>query len=456
MAASTGKPESLFRKRWRKFKALRRGHWSFWILVSSYVATWFLMFFVNNAALAVRYEGEWSLPVFSWHSGKEYGMDTTGEPNWRMLKKRFNQEASFQELLKVWYGGGDAPRRITGEAFQAWVDRGEWRGLFTPDEAERVLAGGVPEVFSIQAWEDLINVPALQREKSDLGVTKEFAPEVWRDFFYESAAVSFMNRTLHDNIVIMPVYPYGPKENVLREMAVGVTPPTAPDSVNWFGTDKSGRDVFARLVYGYRISMTFSLVIVFFTYAIGVTVGAMLGYYGGKFDIIAQRFVEIWSAMPFLYTVMLMSSLVQPNFMYLVLILSAFSWMGITYYIRGEFYREKAKDYVAAAVSQGEGSLSIIFRQILPNAITPIVTFAPFSVVSNTLALVALDFLGFGLPPDAPSWGGLMSQGQQSLLLSPWLFLFPLGAQFIVLLLVVFVGEAIREAFDPKVFSRLR
>jgi microcin C transport system permease protein len=145
----------------------------------------------------------------------------------------------------------------------------------------------------------------------------------------------------------------------------------------------------------------------------------------------------------------------QPSFWLLVIILAAFEWMGMTYYIRGEYYREKAKDYVGAAIVTGVSQLGIMFRHILPNALTPLVSFAPFTIVANISALVALDFLGFGLPPPTPSWGELIGQGMANLT-KPWLVFFPLGVLFSTLLLVVFIGEAVREAFDPKEYSRLR
>ncbi|HZI50345.1 MAG TPA: ABC transporter permease subunit, partial [Terriglobia bacterium] len=169
----------------------------------------------------------------------------------------------------------------------------------------------------------------------------------------------------------------------------------------------------------------------------------------------------------FLYTIIIVSSvivpvylpgapnLLQPSFWLLVVVLVAFNWMGITYYVRGEFYREKAKDYVGAAITAGVSDSGIIFRHILPNALTPVVSFAPFTIVLNITALVALDFLGFGLPAPTPSWGELIGQGVSNLT-SWWLVLFPIGAMFLTLLLIVLIGEAVREAFDPKEYSRLR
>ena len=199
----------------------------------------------------------------------------------------------------------------------------------------------------------------------------------------------------------------------------------------------------------------------------GIVVGAVLGYLAGKVDLIGQRVIEIWSSLPFLYTIIIISSVVvpvylpgryqlfQPSLWLLVVILAAFDWMGITYYIRGEFYREKAKDYVGAAIVTGVSEAGIMFGHILPNALTPVVSFAPFTIVANIGSLVALDFLGFGLPAPTPSWGELIGQGMENLT-KWWLVLYPLGVLFVTLLLVVFVGEAIREAFDPKEYSRLR
>ena len=266
------------------------------------------------------------------------------------------------------------------------------------------------------------------------------------------------------NWVVMPPIPYGPNEALLD---LNEPPPNAPSGRHLFGTDDRGRDVLVRLAYGFNISMTFALLVMAAGYAMGIAVGAALGYFGGRLDIFGQRAIEIWSSLPFLYTIIIISSVVvpvylpghyqlfQPSLWLLVVILAAFDWMGITYYIRGEFYREKAKDYVGAAIVTGVSEAGIMFRHILPNALTPVVSFAPFTIVANIGSLVALDFLGFGLPAPTPSWGELIGQGMENLT-KWWLVLYPLGVLFLTLLLVVFVGEAVREAFDPKEYSRLR
>jgi microcin C transport system permease protein len=282
----------------------------------------------------------------------------------------------------------------------------------------------------------------------------------WYSFLLLLGALllSFANPLLINNRALVVSYDgglYSPIESLLKDPSLPGTPPHAPDSAHWMGTDDRARDVFARMVYGFRLSMLFGLALVTSSYIIGITIGAVLGYFGGKVDILGQRLVEIWAGIPFLYTVIIISSIIQPTPWLLVGILAVFSWIGISYYVRGEFYREKAKDYVAAAVATGESDAAIIFRHILPNTLTPVISTAPFALIGGITALVSLDFLGFGVPAPTPSWGELMHQGRANL--TEWhLVLFPLGAQFVTLLMVVFIGEAVREAFDPKTYSRLR
>jgi len=249
------------------------------------------------------------------------------------------------------------------------------------------------------------------------------------------------------NWVLLTLVPYDPEENLLEEME-GI-PPHPPSLQHWFGTDDRGRDVFARLAYGFKISLTFSLLVTLISFIMGIIIGGVLGFVGGKTDLIGVRFIEIWSTLPFLYIIIIISSLIGVSFLLMIIVLTLFSWMNISFYIRGEFYREKAKEYVLAARSIGASKSRLIFRHILPNSLTPIITFIPFSIVGNITLLVALDYLGFGLPPPTPSWGELINQGMHNLH-NWWLVIFPLLALFLTLLLIVFIGEGIREAFNPK------
>jgi len=358
---TSARSESIFRKRIRKFRRLKRGYYSFLVLVTAYVISLALPVLVNNRALVVRYNGRTYFPVTRYYPASAFGVNAIGEPNYRQLRDEFEKQ-----------GGG--------------------------------------------------------------------------------------------NWVLMPPYPYSPTEALLELPGF---PPHAPQKPHIFGTDDRGRDVFARLAYGFNVSLTFAVFVLLVSESFGVFVGAMLGYFGGIVDILGQRLIEIWSSLPFLYTIIIVSSIVvpiyipgrnlvaQPSFWLLIIILSVFEWVGITYYIRGEFYREKAKDYVGAAIATGVSEPAIMFRHILPNALTPVVSFAPFVVVANISTLVALDFLGFGLPAPTPSWGELIGQGTENLT-KWWLVLFPLGAMFVTLLLVVFIGESVRDAFDPKEFSQLQ
>ena len=271
------------------------------------------------------------------------------------------------------------------------------------------------------------------------------------DYAYETDYKSLKKKFAAEgsgNWVLLPPVPYSPLETDLAENEF---PPLAPSAQHWLGTDTTGRDVLARLVYGFRTAIAFSAVLLLFEYLIGITVGCLMGYWGGAFDIIFQRIIEVWSNIPTLYVIMIVASIVPPGFWTLLLIMIAFSWTGMTWYMRTASYRENTRDYVLAARAIGAGGGRIIFRHILPNSISTVVTFIPFSVAAGVTALTALDYLGFGLPPPTPSWGELLKQGTDNLE-SPWIVTSVVIAMTVVLMLVTFIGEAIREAFDPKVF----
>jgi microcin C transport system permease protein len=277
------------------------------------------------------------------------------------------------------------------------------------------------------------------------------------DCHYRELRVQYQNEQ-GDNFIIMPIYPFNPIEDITTEGNLAFAEPlTSPDNIHTrvLGTDENGRDVFARMSYGFQVSITFALLLVFVEYLIGIPIGGLLGYKGGWVDLILQRFIEMWSTLPVLFLIIIVVSFVQPNFLLLVLLLSLTAWIPITIYLRAEFLREKSKDYVAAAISIGVPTWKIMFKHILPNSLVPIVTNFPFAIVAGLTALVSLDFLGFGLPPPTPSWGQMLSTGLQNIT-KWWLVFSPMFALFTTLIMIVFIGEAIREAFDPKTFSRLR
>lgn len=366
------KSQSLLQRRFRKFRSLKRGYYSFLLLTSLFTASFFFPLLINDQALVVRHQGELYFPAFR----------------------------SFAVNLP-----------IIGFAF----DETPYRDIFLKEP-------GVSNFRELKA--------TIEREGRS------------------------------DDWVLLTIYPFSAMEDVGVAGNQNFIEPFEKDANGYMracGTDDRGRDVFARMLYGFNISISFAFLLAIIQYIIGVPLGAMLGFFGGKFDLLMQRVIEIWGTLPMLFLIIIVVSIIRPNFLLFIGLLSLVSWVSLTILMRAEFYREKAKDYVAAAVSIGVPTKTIIIRHILPNALIPIITFFPFSVVGGITALVSLDFLGFGLPPPTPSWGEMMSIGLENLLNKKWwLIVVPLLAMFSTLLCTVFIGEGVREAFDPKTYSRLR
>mgnify|MGYP001627118207 CR=1 FL=1 len=264
-----------------------------------------------------------------------------------------------------------------------------------------------------------------------------------------------------DNWVLLPPVPYNPYEN---HSTVGIYRPEAPnaDTRHFLGTDTTSRDILARLFYGTRTALLFSVAFLICVYAIGVAIGAAMGYLGGWFDLMFQRVIEIWSNIPFLYMVIIIFSVIPATFSIsarvgiLLIVMVAFSWTSMTYYMRTETYKQKSRDYVASARLIGASDTRIVFKHILPNVLATLVTFMPFTIVAAITAITALDFLGFGLPPPTPSLGELLKQGTATLRTAPWIVTSAFVTLVVLLTLVTFIGEAIRESFDPKKFTVYR
>ncbi len=225
--------------------------------------------------------------------------------------------------------------------------------------------------------------------------------------------------------------------------------PSPPTTANFLGTDDRGRDVLARLVYGFRLSVLFGLALTLIGTVVGIIAGALQGYFGGRFDLFMQRCIEIWGAMPELYLLIIFASIFKPSFLLLLVLLSLFSWMGLSDYVRAEFLRGRNLDYVKAAKALGVGNVIIMWRHLLPNGLTPVLTFLPFRVSAAILALTSLDFLGLGVPPSTPSLGELLAQGKANLE-AWWLSLSAFAVLVITLVLLIFIGEALRHTFDPR------
>lgn len=329
-----------------RFVSIRRGYWSFILMVVLIVLSLAAELLVNSRALVVRYQGRWYFPTYGeMIPGNAFGLGYDYETNYRKLKRIFDQ-----------------------------------------------------------------------RHEGDF--------------------------------LLLPPVPYNPYENDLKQDSY---PPFAPSLAerHFLGTDITGRDVLARLVYGFRIAILFSLLLTAVNYLIGIAIGCTMGYFGRWFDLFFQRLIEIWSNIPVLYIIIILSSLMVPNFSMLILIMVIFGWVGITWVMRTATYKEKAREYVLAARALGASDFRIIFRHIIPNTLSVIVTFVPFSISGGIVALTALDYLGFGLPAPTPSWGELLQQGWENLD-SWWIVGSVITAMIVTLTAVTFVGEAVREAFDPK------
>lgn len=246
--------------------------------------------------------------------------------------------------------------------------------------------------------------------------------------------------------MMMPLIPYGYR-TVAWDLAEPA--PSPPDAQHWLGTDDQARDVAARTIYGFRISALFGFTLTIVSAIVGVSAGAVQGYFGGWIDLLFQRFMEVWSSVPTLYVLIILASIVEPNFWWLLGILLLFQWMGFVGVVRAEFLRARNFDYVRAARALGAPNLTIIFRHVLPNAVVATMTFVPFILAGSVTALTGLDFLGIGLPPGSASLGELLAQGKANLQ-APWLGLTGFFVIAIMLSLLIFVGEGVRDAFDPR------
>ena len=260
----------------------------------------------------------------------------------------------------------------------------------------------------------------------------------------------FVQKLINTNgFFVMPLIEYS-YDTINYDLKV--PSPSSPTFENLLGTDDQGRDVLARLIYGFRISVFFGLILTFLSSFIGIMIGGLQGFYGGVIDLYGQRFIEIWSGLPVLYLLIIISSFIEPSFWVLLFIMLLFSWMSLEGVVRAEFLRARNFEYVKAAKALGVGNLQIMYRHVLPNAMVATLTLMPFILSGSIATLTSLDFLGFGLPPGSPSLGEMVSQGKANLQ-APWLGISAFITLSLQLSLLVFVGEAVRDAFDPRKVS---
>jgi microcin C transport system permease protein len=261
-----------------------------------------------------------------------------------------------------------------------------------------------------------------------------------------------MNMNYHDLVispndrVIWSINPWDPFESNKKVDQF----PSKPTGDNWFGTDDRGRDIFARLLYGFRYSFMYAVVVWMCALTLAIVIGGSMGFFGGRVDIIGQRIIEVFNNIPFLFLLIILVSIFEPSLGMLIVLTSVFSWVGLSAYIRGEFLKNRKMDFVEAARSLGAKSPRLIFKHILPNSLVPIITFSPFIISSHILGLASLDYLGFGLTPPTPSWGEMLNQAQKNFTTAWWLAVFPGLALIITLVLFTFIGDGVRNAYDPK------
>jgi microcin C transport system permease protein len=309
-----------------------------------------------------------------------------------------------------------------------------------------VLAGA----FSLSLFSELLanNVPSVLRYQGDwyFPIAKDYRPELFgqRDTYVVDYR-ALRARLSPDDWALWPLVFWGPYESDARLESY----PAPPGAQHWLGTDDKGRDLLVRLVYGFRISISFALSVWLLSFFLGVGFGAVQGFFGGRLDFYGQRFSEIWSAVPVFFLILTLIVILSPSLLLLVALYSLFGWTHIAQYERAEFLRLRRLDFVDAARALGASPWRIMFRHLLPNALVPLVTFTPFTIAGAITGIAALDYLGFGVPPPTPSWGELLRQALSHFTTAWWIATYTVGAMFATLLLLVFINEGVREAFDP-------
>ena len=246
--------------------------------------------------------------------------------------------------------------------------------------------------------------------------------------------------------ILWPIIQWNPYESNNEVAAY----PSEPTEENWMGTDDRGRDILTRLLYGLRYSITFAFLVWALTFFVGTILGGVMGYFGGRVDFWGQRVVEVLSTVPQFFLLIIIISIFKPTLLLLVLLSSLFGWIGISYYVRGEYLKNRKKEFIEAARALGAGHGRIFFKHLLPNSLSPIITFSPFVIAGNITALASLDYLGFGLTPPTPSWGELLNQAQKHFTVGWWLAIYPSLALFFTLTMLSLIGEGVRDAMDPK------
>ncbi len=425
-----------------KFKADKRAFRSFLVLFTVFIFTLPTELLCNVRPIVLSIDGSLYFPIFKRYSERDFGGTLPSEPDYK--------SEAFIQLISGLPSAQEASPRIE-----------KMNSIELDDFEEDSLSLDVDD-FEVESSSD---------DEKALSLDMDDFEEEMSDSSNETTSTSFSKNELKENTppeprdywIIWPPIKYDYKY-IPTESKTGVVALAAPYETknykeeatlsswvdgHYLGTDDRGRDVLARLIYGFRISLIFGLSLAITGTIVGCMLGGIQGYFGGWIDLIGQRFIEIWGSMPRLYLLIILSSLLTPSLLLLFFILNLTAWMGIAAYIRAEFLKSRNLEYVKAAKAMGVSNFEIMRRHILPNSLTPVVTFFPFEVTAGILALVSLDYLNLGVPSPSPSMGELLAQGKNNLQ-ADWIILPTFLTLTITLSLLTFVGEGVRNAFDPK------
>ena len=442
------------RRRMQRFRRIRRGYWSFVILMAAIVLSIFAPYLAESRALLVWHDGRLYFPTFQYLEMRTFGQEPPAgwdgreiETEYFRLQREWQVERDMHERDRA-RAGNDAAKLAAVDA--KYPNRGNFVVMppipWNPYQNDFSANETLPEIQHA--------LGAAEKQRAERLARRDGLAELADAIDDGSIAALLADPAKSPTGTLAGLARSGAMPSLAK---LGTSPPHPPDAGrrHYLGTDAQGRDVAARLLYGFRISIFFALFLVLSAQVIGTIIGSLQGYLAGRFDILSQRVIEVLIAIPGLYVVIILAALFQPSFWMLLAILALFQWIGITFFMRTEVYREKTREYCLAAKSYGASHLRIVFRHLLPNCLTPLVTFTPFAVVGAIFALTGLDYLGYGLPAPTPSWGEMIDQALQTQNRDKlWLILAPFTALTITLVLVVFIGESVREAFDPKQYAR--
>jgi microcin C transport system permease protein len=433
--------------RFRRYRSIGRGWWSFLILLLLVGLALLDQALVGKRALMVSWEGKLYFPAFvkERYTEATFGGTSDAEANYRVLKDRIKKDGNKGWVLMPLIPWDPV---LDSDDLQTMALEERDGKLFKPGE-EYAYSGRAVKYYkgSEQKHTDM-RVRRGLPEGEWLGYTREGALAL-RAFYQDG------KKQREDFTGEMPQEAFQSAE--VSEWMVTLYPPIPPlpKAGHYLGTDSRGWDILAQIYGGWQLNLKAVFIYLAITYALGIAVGTLMGFWGGWFDMIMQRFIEILEQLPFLYIVMIVVSIVgvaNMNLPWLLGIICIFSWTGLTYSLRALAYKEKERDYIAAARLQGASTWRIVTRYLVPNVLATLVTAIPFSVIGIITSLTALSFIGFGLPPEYPAWGFLFDDGINNLS-APWIATSMFVVTVLILLLVTFVGEALREAFDPKKFS---